>query len=128
MTLYKTLYVFTYAARYSAFNYIEHLWSPLSNKLTRVVFTNKIKGEKAAPINQSRLSKQEQATKEKQIFDDAMLSIERGHWHNVTFDGSKVHVKTVKCGEDELLFTDYERVKEFLKCPLREIHKFSDLR
>ena len=39
--LFKTLKldilsVFTYAARYSAFNCIEHLWSPLSNKLSGV--------------------------------------------------------------------------------------------
>ena len=31
-----TLSVFSYAARYSALNCIEHLWSPLSNQLLGV--------------------------------------------------------------------------------------------
>ena len=43
------LSVFTYAARYSAFNCIEHAWSPLSNHLTGVVFSPTIEGESIAP-------------------------------------------------------------------------------
>ena len=31
--------ILTYVARYSAFNPIEHLWSPLSNKLSSVTFS-----------------------------------------------------------------------------------------
>ena len=42
------LAVFTYAPRYSAFNCIEHLWSPLSNKLTGVVFSNIASGNIAS--------------------------------------------------------------------------------
>ena len=42
------LAVFTYAPRYSAFNCIEHLWSPLSNKLTGVVFSNIVSGNIAS--------------------------------------------------------------------------------
>ena len=46
--LFKTLKldilsVFTYAARYSTFNCIEHLWSPLSNKLACVQFSPNLK-------------------------------------------------------------------------------------
>ena len=59
--LFKTLKldilsVFTYAARYSAFNCIEHLWSPLSNKLSGVQFSPKLKEESKPPAYQGGLS------------------------------------------------------------------------
>ena len=48
--------VFSYAARYSAFNPVEHLWSPLSNHLSGVAFSPCIKGESKAPSQLSSLS------------------------------------------------------------------------
>ena len=39
------LCVSTYAARYSAYNPIEHLWSSMSNRLTGVTFPVKLQGE-----------------------------------------------------------------------------------
>ena len=39
-----------------------------------------------------------------------MLSMENGHWKNTTFDGFPVDVMTIKCGEDKLLYDDYEKV------------------
>ena len=57
-----------------------------------------------------------------------MLSMENGHWKNTTFDGFPVDVTTIKCGEDKLLYGDYEKVKKFLKSPLREIHEYEDIR
>ena len=50
------LSVFTYAARYSAFNYIEHLWAPLSDKLSSVVLSSKLPGESRPPAQQGGLS------------------------------------------------------------------------
>ena len=49
--------VCTYAARYSAFNPIEHFWSPTSNKLSGVMFKSKLDGEDKSPVLQSGLSK-----------------------------------------------------------------------
>ena len=43
------LSVSTYAARYSAFNPLEHLWSTLSNKLSGVVLPSKLGGECQPP-------------------------------------------------------------------------------
>ena len=40
---------FTYAPRYSAFNYIKHLWSLLGNKLSEVVFSNIASGDSKPP-------------------------------------------------------------------------------
>ena len=47
--------------------------------------------------------------------DNAMLSIENGHWKNITFDGCPADVTTIKCGEGKLLNDDYEKVKKILK-------------
>ena len=57
-----------------------------------------------------------------------MLSMENRHWTNTTFDGFPVDVTTIKCGEDKLLYDDYEKLKKFLKSPLREIHEYSYIR
>ena len=51
--------VFTYAARYSACNPIEHAWSPLSNLLAGVVFSPKLEGDSKPPCHQKNLSANE---------------------------------------------------------------------
>ena len=53
------LTVFTFAARYSAFNCIEHLWSPLSDKLAGVTFDSVYPGDKEPPTKISQLSNSE---------------------------------------------------------------------
>ena len=84
------LSVFSYAARYSAFNCIEHLWSPLSNKLAGVQFCATLDDETQPPALQGGLSKDEQFEKEKVIFDRAIVSIGTEHCHDATFDGYPV--------------------------------------
>ena len=94
----------TYASGYSAFNCIEHLWSPLSKKLAGAVFPNTLQGESKPPIHQGGLTKDQCAEREKQIFDRAMENIENGYWSNRTFNNSNVIVQTVSCNEDDLIF------------------------
>ena len=67
-------------------------------------------------------------TKEKIVFDNAMNELENTYWENCEFDGFPVSVKTIDCGEDNLVWSDYELVKEFLKSPLRDAHKYSLIR
>lgn len=74
--------VFSYAARYSAFNPVEHLWSPLSNHLSGVAFSPCIKGESKAPSQLSSLSDGEVKENEKTIFDKAMEGLNK-YWKNV---------------------------------------------
>ena len=50
------LAVFTYAARYSAYNCIEHLWEPLSNKLSGVTFNAINPCDKKVPFKMNRSS------------------------------------------------------------------------
>ena len=70
------LSVSTYAARYSAFNPIEHLWSTLSNKLAGAVLPLKLDGECQPPSQQSGLSKETKVEeKEKVLFDKAIENV-----------------------------------------------------
>ena len=66
----------TYAARYQAFNPIEHLWSPMSNKLSGVMFKLKLDGEDKPLVLQSWLSKDDLREKEYRIFDQAIEDLE----------------------------------------------------
>ena len=34
----------------------------------------------------------------------------------MTFDNSDVIVQTVRCNKDDLVFQDYDKVKEFCRC------------
>ena len=72
------------------------------------------------------MNKDEIYEKERVIFDIAMHSIEDGHWNNVTLGGNLVTVKTVDTGKDDLLFDDFDKVKEYLKSPLCNIHSYSE--
>ena len=122
------LSVLTYAARYSAFNPIEHLRSPLSNALAGVIQPSCVPGESLPPAKQSTKTQtpEERRSKEKIVFDNAMSTCS-AHWKNITFDNFPINVHIVKCNQDELLFNDYEEVKKFLSCPLRDLHKYSKL-
>ena len=122
------LSVFTYAARYSAFNCVEHLWAPLSNKLASIVFSPIYPGDKNPPIRQRNLSTEERENKERYIFDTAMERLSTVHWNRTTFDDCPVDISVVRFGEDELLYNDYETVKNFLKSPLRDMYKYSNLK
>ena len=122
------LNAFTYAARYSVYNCVEHLWAPLSKTLSGVVFSNIAPGDNKNPIHISKLTSSEVEEKEKIVFDRAMKSIENGHWRDASFNGFEIDAETVPCKEDDLLSEDYDEVKDFLKCPIRDIHKYAALR
>ena len=89
--------VMTYAARYSAFNPIEHLWAPLSNRLSGVVFSQTIEGETVAPAQQSSLDEASLIEKESVVFDTAMKSIRDDHWNDFEFDNFEMNLDIVEC-------------------------------
>ena len=122
------LAVMTYAARYSAFNPIEHCWSPASNKLASVTFSPlENENNNVAPVLLSGLDSDTLKVKEKIVFDRAMSAHAEEHWYNFKYDGFPVFVEPILVDEDKLLFADYERVKACLKSPIREIHNYSDI-
>ena len=90
--------VLTYAARYSARNPIEHLWSPLSNALAGVILPSCVPGESLPPAKQSTKMQtpEESRSKEKIVFDNAMSTCS-AHWKYMTFDNFPINVHIVKC-------------------------------
>ena len=66
------LCVMTYAARHSAFNSIENLWSACADRLSGVVFSPIADGDESAPALQTKLSSDVSVDKEKRTFDRAM--------------------------------------------------------
>ena len=120
------LAVFTYAARYSAFNPIEHLWSPLSKQLSGVIFDPVVPGENKSPINQSNLTKEQLVQKESIVFNKAMREL-KAFWNGSKFDDHLINIEIVETNSDMLLFDDYEKVQKFLASPLRDVHNFINL-
>ena len=121
---YDMLSVSTYAARYSAYNPIKHASSPLSNMLAGVSFSSKMEGDSKPPCKQSKLPKIQLQEKEFSVFNKAIFEL-KGYWKDAKFDSYPVVIDTVKCGEDELRWNNYDRVKTFSKSPLREIYQMN---
>ena len=61
------LVVCSYAAKYSAYNNIEHSWSLMSKKLGNVILPSILEGDDEPPYKQTELSKEEIADKEKLV-------------------------------------------------------------
>ena len=59
----------TYAARYSAFSPIEHLWAPMSKAMSGVILPSTLEEESTAPAKQGKLSEEERATKKRVVFN-----------------------------------------------------------
>ena len=119
--------VMTYAARYSAFNPIEHLWAPLSNRLSGVVFSQTIEGETGAPAQQSSLDEASLIEKERVVFDTAMKNIRDDHWNDFEFDNFEMNLDIVECNHDQLLFNDYKQAKAAMKSGIRNLHNHSSI-
>ena len=94
--------------------------------LAGVIFSPKMEGDSKPPCEQSKLSKIQLQEKEFSVFNKAISEL-KGYWKDAKFDSYPVVIDTVKCGEDELRWNDYDRVKTFFKSPLRDLHNFGDL-
>jgi len=85
------------AARFSAFNPIEHLWSPLSNKLDGVTFSAVAPGDSKPPSQISGISDEERSQKEAEVFDRAIDQLRQTYWVDATFDGYPVFRSIIPC-------------------------------
>lgn len=92
------LVICSYAARFSAYNHIEHLWSPMSKLLTSVTLPANIPGEDKAPCQQ-KLPKETIKAKEVQVFDREISQVCEVHWKDATFDGS---TSILKCLNNDI--------------------------
>ena len=107
--------LYSYAARYSAYNCVEHLWAMMSNLLPAVILSPVVPGDSKPPAMQTKLSPDAIKDKEKVVFDNAMAKIEEAYWKDACFDGFNVDISIIPCGEDDLIFKDYEGIKKVLK-------------
>ena len=106
----------------SRYNPIEHGWSPLSAWLAGVSLSNKLPGEDKPPAEQSGLSTEELATKEKLVFDNALKEL-GSYWNGKEYDGFPVEAIAVTsndCPVDQV-YNDYESVKKLFDASQRAI-------
>ena len=59
--------IISYATKYSAFNNVEHLWSPMSKKLSSVILPSVLNGDKDMSYKLTHLSKAELQEKEAKV-------------------------------------------------------------
>lgn len=98
------LRIFTYTACYSAFQATEHLWAPLSHKLSVAVFSSKV--EKCTPPElQGELTELTSFSGKKLLFNPATMILLKTYWLDFTLDGNNVDVKEVFCGADQIFLT-----------------------
>ena len=88
----------SYCPGYSAYNPIEHAWSPLSSALSGVVLPATLPDESLPPCKQG-IPSAEQKEKEAKVSDNAMRRLDE-YWCNVNFDGFKVSSSHQPCLEN----------------------------
>ena len=109
------LCVTSFAAWYSAYNPIEHLWSVLSKKLTSVQLSAIATSDDKAPYYISGITNEQRKAKESQVFDDAIAEIADVHWNNAVFDGFPIIPVPVKCSDH--FVSDHDKVAKVFESP-----------
>ena len=102
--------IVSYAAQWSAYNNIEHLWSPISKRLANVVLPYVLDDDQSHPCQQKELSTEELKVKEAQLFDQSMELIRDTYWKNADFNGSEVTTIVKPSLEEEKPYNYYGRV------------------
>ena len=108
----------SYPADHSAFNPIEHAWSPLSSKLTSVTLSATLPGEDKPPQKQTDLTTDEISKKNKEMLENAANELV-SHWENLTYDGNAVVPLPVKNIIE--VYIDHNNVEMFVNAPLRDL-------
>ena len=112
----------SFAARFSAFNPIEHLWSPLSKKLNGVTFSAIAPGDSKPPCQISGISNEEKSQEEAEVFNRAIGQLCQTYWADATFDGYPVFQRSIPCLSNKNgKYDDYNAVHDFIRSPIREL-------
>ncbi|KAJ8020058.1 hypothetical protein HOLleu_41900 [Holothuria leucospilota] len=90
------LCVFTHSPGLSAMNMNEHLWLPLSDKLSAVSLAAVLEEEDVPLSQQAGLREEQEEDKEVVVFDTAMERC-REYWHGTAFDGHVIAVTSEYC-------------------------------
>ena len=115
------LIVTSYAAGQSAYNMIEHAWSPLSNRLTSVKLPEVLPGDTKPPNKQTELSAEERRSKEKIMLDNAAYRLGQ-YWDCCTFDGHPVIPITIPSEESEV-YDEHNDILRLVGAPMKEFEK-----
>ena len=107
--------IVSYAAKYPAYNQIEHLWSPMSKKLSNVILPSVLEGDDVAPCLHKEVETEERGLKEAKVFDNALTLVRDKYWKDATFNGSKITTLVKKSLEAECPYCDYDHVHEVKK-------------
>lgn len=122
--------VSSFAPGYSAYNPVEHLWSPLSRALTGVLGNPIADGDERPPAYLS-LPPADKLQKEISVFDREMQKVKL-HWDGKEFDGWPILTHVVESKEClDIGETEYNLVHEYCKltsafnlpAKFKEIHK-----
>ena len=116
----------TYPAGRSAFNPIEHAWSPLSNALTGVTLPVCLPGEDKPP-NKQNLAPDELKVKEALMLDEA-ANILATYWNHLRYDGNAVIPVVIPSNNTNSTFKDHKEIENFVNAPLRQFKTDEDLR
>ena len=96
----------TYPAGRSAYNPIEHAWSPLSNRLTSVILPATLDGEDQPPCKQSGLTKEKLKEKSAKMLDIAAEQL-TGYWKHLSYDGHAVAPVVIKSLDETGHYKDH---------------------
>ena len=102
--------IVSYAAQWSAYNNIEHLWSPMSKKLAYIILPSVLENQDVPPCQQNNLTVGKRKQKEAQIFSNAMTLIQSKYWKDVEFNGSLITTLVKHPLDEETLYNDYEEI------------------
>ena len=108
----------SYPSDHSAFNPIEHAWSPLSNKLTLFTLSATLLGEDKPPHKQTDLTTDEILKKNKEMLENAVYEL-ASHWGNLTYDENAVVSLLIKNISE--VYNDHNNVQMFAHAPLRDL-------
>ena len=75
---------------------------------------------------QSGLSENVQKEKEYAAFDQAIKDLE-AYWTESLFDDFKISLKGIYCGNNNLVWSDFDRMKEYYKSPIRNLSQYNDI-
>ena len=110
--------IVSYAARYSAYNNIEHTWAPMSKKLTSVILPSILEGDDCEPHKQT-IPVSDISTKEAEVFDNAMRMIVDEYWKDATFNSYDVTSSMLPCLATPRPYDDYSEMHDIIMGPLR---------
>ena len=120
------LLICSYAALWSAYNNIEHLWSLLSRLLSGVILPAVAPGDEKPPCQMS-ISKEERRGKEAAVMDAAMSEIALNYWKKAKFNGFEVSTIPLASLAEETPFSNYANVHKLLTGPLRDLRSTNEL-